>query len=172
MNYHLSTNSILTTVHAMAALQSIAADDDGRALLAPVLNRSRSGVLAVMIRNSFADIAMGLGPLVLDIQLDDETASGERVEYADVTDSPADMMLSVELLTPRSFSTSRHGIVRRALEQAVALNALQMWCMASDTGDGSAAEMAGRFGSVAHEWLGTLRSALQPEIYPAVRAGW
>lgn len=172
MNYHLSTNSILTTIHAMAALQAIAADDDGRAVLAPVLNRSCPDMLAVMIRNAFADIAMGLGPLVLDIQLDDETASGPGAEGDDAGTATVDMMLSVELLTPRTFTTSRHGIVRRALEQAVALTALQMWCMASEHGEGSSAEMAGRFGSVADEWLATLRSALEPTIYPTVRAGW
>lgn len=172
MNYHLSTNSILTTVHAMAALQAISAGEAERPVLAPLLGGGRPGLLTVMIKNAFADITMSLGPLVIDVQLDGETALGADMEYADPSASPADMMLSVELLTPRSFTTSRHGIVRRSLEQAVALTALQMWCMASDGADGHGAGMAGRFGAVAAEWLGTLRSALQPVIYPTVRAGW
>ena len=60
MTYHLSSNAILSTVHALAALQALSCSDDERAVLAPVLCRQRSGVLALMIRNAFAEVMLKL----------------------------------------------------------------------------------------------------------------
>ena len=73
MTYHLSTNVILSTAQALAALQALACDDEERSVLAPVLCRQRQGMFALMVRNAFADVVLRLGPLVLDTSLDGET---------------------------------------------------------------------------------------------------
>ncbi len=155
-------------MQALAAVQSLAAGDNGRAVLAPILSRERTPLLAVMIRNAFADIVMRLGPIVADVSLGDETAaspgSDEETELLDID-------LMVELHTPRTFTTGRHATIRRALEQNVALSALSMWsAAASGTADTSASaaqaaagrDLADRFATVASGWHATLRSALNP----------
>lgn len=186
MNYHLSPRIILTTMQALAAVQSLASDAD-RALLAPILCRERTPLLAVMIRNAFADIVMRLGPMVADVSLGDESAasSGEDEDTALL-----DLDLMVELHTPRTFTGGRHATIRRALEQNVALSALSMWSVAAvgashgsgsgaSCGKGDAAgssvrnvaanaaarDLADRFAAIASEWHTTLRTALNP-TYP------
>ena len=74
MNYHLSPRVILTNMQALAAVQSLAGNEQERALLAPILCRERNPLIAVMIRNAFADMVMRLGPQVADVSLGDETA--------------------------------------------------------------------------------------------------
>lgn len=166
MNYHLSPRIILTTMQALAAVQSMAGNDDERALLAPILCRERTPLLAVMIRNAFADIVMRLGPMVTDVSLGDESAASPG------TDEETDLLdidLMVELLTPRTFTTGRHATIRRAIEQNVALSALSMWSVAASGADGSAgADLADRFASIASDWHRTLRTALNPTFTPGV----
>lgn len=156
MNYHLSANVIVNTLHAMAALQSIASGAEHKALLAPLLCGGRDGMIAEIIRNAFVEVVMKLGPLVSDVNIGDET-SGAR-----------DFMMSVELITPAGFTTSRHTVIRRALEQTVALTALHHWCQASMAQDSSrdvAASLAASFAATASEWHTTLTTALNP-VYP------
>lgn len=158
MNYHLSTNVIRDTIHALAALQTLACGDDSKAILAPVLCRQRNEVIAVMIRNAFVEVVMRLGPLVADMSLDEKAAPD------------AESFLSVELITPVGFSTTRHGVVRRALEQTVALTALHMWCLASEhEGSEAVASLAANFAAVAESWYSTLATSLTPAIYPTIR---
>ena len=151
MNYHLSANVIVNTLHAMAALQSIASGAEHKALLAPLLCGGRDGMIAEIIRNAFVEVVMKLGPLVSD-----ETSGTE------------DFMMSVELITPAGFTTSRHTVIRRALEQTVALTALHHWCQASMVQSNSsdvAASLAASFAATAAEWYTTLTTALNP-VYP------
>lgn len=158
MNYHLSTKVISSTIHALAAVQALTCDDDSKAVLAPVLCRERGGLLGVMIRNAFAEVVMRLGPLVADVSIDDEA------------EADAESYLSVELITPVGFSTTRHSVVRRAMEQTVALTALHMWCLASEhEGSEAAASLASAFATVAAEWYSTLTASLAPVIYPTIR---
>ena len=165
MTYHLSTNVILITAQALAALQALACDDEERSVLAPVLCRQRQGMFALMVRNAFADVVLRLGPLVLDTSLDGETPD-TAPDDAETSGMP-DYEMWVELLTPRSFSSTRHGIVRRALEQAVAFAALEAWCSGSASGERSV--MSERFASLATRWQRTVVSALSPEVYPTIR---
>ena len=72
-----------------------------------------------------------------------------------------------ELLTPESFTTTRHGIVRRAIEQCVAFTALSTWCAASASE--GAVPVSENFASLASGWHRTVMSALSPDIYPAIR---
>ena len=153
MNYHLSANVILNTLHAMAALQSIASGDECRSLLAPMLCGSRNDMIAEIIRNAFVEVVMKLGALVSDVNIGDETSGA------------ADCMMSVELVTPAGFSTPRHTVIRRALEQTVALTALHHWCMASvarGTAGDVASSLAESFAATAAEWHTTLTTALNP----------
>lgn len=174
MNFHLSPRIILTTMQALAAVQSLSGNDDERALLAPILCRERTPLLAVMIRNAFADIVMRLGPMVADVSLGDESAvsPGE-----DEDTGLLDIDLKVELHTPRTFTIGRHAAIRRALEQNVALSALSMWSVAaagsSTTSavtraatNGAACDLADRFASIAADWHRTLRTALNPAFTP------
>ena len=160
MVYHLSTEVLLNTLHAMAALQAMACEPDGRTVLAPVLCRERTALLAEMIKNAFVEVVLKLGPLVTDMELDGDATDAE------------DCRLSVELVTPSSFSTARHTVVRRAMEQTVAFTALYMWCRASVT-DGAAgkaaASLADSFAAVAADWNNTLLKSLASETYPTIR---
>lgn len=160
MNYHLSPRIILTTMQALAAVQSLASDAD-RALLAPILCRERTPLLAVMIRNAFADIVMRLGPMVADVSLGDESAASPG---SDEETDLLDIDLMVELHTPRTFTGGRHATIRRALEQNVTLSALSMWSVAAGSSSTHAAarDLADRFASLATEWHRTLRTALNP----------
>lgn len=160
MVYHLSTDIMLDTLHAMAALQAMACTPGQRAFLAPVLCRERGALLAGMIKNAFVEVVMKLGPLVADMDM-----GGDGVDDGSCE-------LSVELVTPSSFTTSRHTVVRRALEQTVALTVLHMWCRGSMTEGAAgklAASMADSFASVASRWHDTLVTSLAPDIYPTVR---
>lgn len=158
MNYHLSSNVILSTIHALAAVQALTCDDDSKAVLAPVLCRERGGLLSVMVKNAFAEVVLRLGPLVADVSIED---NGE---------ADAESCLSVELVTPVGFSTTRHSMVRRAMEQAVALTALHMWCLASEhDGSEAAASLASGFATVAAEWYSALTASLAPVVYPTIR---
>lgn len=144
----------------MAALQAMACEPDRRAVLAPVLCHERTRLLTEMIGNAFVEVVLKLGPLVADMELGGEPADA------------ADSIMSIELLTPAGFSTSRHTFVRRALEQTVALTALSLWCRASvsDGAAGRAASaLADSFASVASGWHETLVSAVSSVTYPAIR---
>ena len=165
MTYHLSSNAILSTVHALAALQALSCSDDERAVLAPVLCRQRSGVRALMIRNAFAEVMLKLGPLVRDTSLDGE--AGDTAVGFTEADAAPDADMWAELLTPESFTTTRHGIVRRAIEQCVAFTALSTWCAASASE--GAVTVSENFASLASGWHRTVMSALSPDIYPAIR---
>lgn len=140
----------------MAALQAMACGEDGRALLAPILCRERTALLSEIITNAFVETVIKLGPLVADMEIADPTGG---------TDTP----MSVELVTPAGFSTSRHTVVRRALEQTIALTALNAWCRASQGNDKSAATLADSFATVAAGWYDTLLTTLTPTAYPTVR---
>lgn len=170
MTYHLSAKAILGTVQALAALQAMACADDERAVLAPILCREKTGLLAIMIKHAFVEVVMKLGSLVLDADLDGETPDTDA-DYPDVAGA-MESQLTVELLTPASFSTTRHGIVRRTLEQAVSFNALRLWCMAArssaDCSVASAA-LADSFASMARDWQNALSSALSVDMVPAIR---
>lgn len=160
MNYHLSTNVILNTVHAMAALQAMACGPEQRTLLAPILCRERTVLLAGMIKNAFVEVVLKLGPLVADMDMGGEA------------DDVADCSLTVELITPAGLSTSRHTLVRRALEQTVAHTVLYMWCRASlsaGASGGVAASLADSFASIASGWHDTLVSYISPATYPTIR---
>lgn len=153
MNYHLSANVILKTLHAMAALQSIASGAEYKALLAPLLCGGRDRMIGEIIRNAFVEVVMKLGPLVSDVNIGDETSGA------------ADTMMSVQLVTPAGFTTSRHTVIRRALEQTVALTALHHWCQASMAQGISrdvASSLAESFATTAAEWHTTLTTALNP----------
>ena len=163
MNYHLSFNSILSSIHAFAALHSMACGDEGRSLLAPMLCRPCSPLVENVVEGAFLEVVLGLGPVVSDMEMPPQ--GGE---------AGADRLLRVELVTPRDMAASRNTIVRRALEQCVALTALDMWCRASAApgrkGSGTPApELAEGFASVASEWRSTLLSALTPVTYPCLR---
>lgn len=153
-------------MQALAAVQSLSANDDERALLAPILCRERTPLLTVMIRNAFADIVMRLGPLVTDVNLGDENA----LAHDDMDeDSLLDMELHVALLTPRTFTAGRHATIRRALEQGVAFSALAMWSIAAaGTSGDSGRSLADRFNVVAADWHRTLTSLLSPGFSPSV----
>lgn len=175
MNYHLSPRIILTTMQALAAVQSLASDAD-RALLAPILCRERTPLLAVMIRNAFADIVMRLGPMVADVSLGDESAASPG---SDEETDLLDIDLMVELHTPRTFTIGRHAAIRRALEQNVALSALSMWSVAAAGSSAPSAvtraatsaaarDLADRFAAIAADWHRTLRTALNPAFTPGI----
>ena len=164
MNYHLSPRIILTTMQALAAVQAMAANDEERAVLAPILCRERTHLLAVMIRNAFADTVMRLGPVVTDVSLGDESADTPAAEGDTAI---LDTDLAVELVTPRSFTTGRHTAIRRALEQGVAFTALGMWSAASAVDD-VGRELADRFPTIARDWYKTLTTALTPDFTPTV----
>ncbi|MDE6395196.1 MAG: hypothetical protein K2K77_07640, partial [Duncaniella sp.] len=138
-------------------------------------------LLAVMIRNAFADIVMRLGPMVADVSLGDESAASPG---ADEDTDLLDIDLMVELHTPRTFTGGRHAAIRRALEQNVALSALSMWsvaavgasyCSGSGTSSGkvgaasaAARDLADRFAAIASEWHTSLRTALNPTFTPGI----
>ena len=164
MNYHLSPRVILTNMQALAAVQSLAGNEQERALLAPILCRERNPLIAVMIRNAFADMVMRLGPKVADVSLGDETA-GSPDEDTDLLD----LDLHVELYTPRTFTSGHHATIRRSMEQGIAFNALSMWSLATaGTGSASAGELADRFAGVAADWHRALEVALTPGFYPGI----
>lgn len=177
MTYSLSTHVILNTMHALAAVQALACGDGERAILAPMLRRERTPLQALLVKNAFVEVVMRLGPLVADTTLGDETATSPGGDAADPEAESLDCLLTVELLTPASFSTARHGIVRRALEQSVALTALSQWCRAACRASdakaaGVAASLADGFATVATEWYDTLAATLACTLRPCIRPGY
>lgn len=164
-------------MHALAAVQALAGGEGERALLAPMLRRERTPLQALFVKNAFVEVVMRLSPLVTDTSLGDETATAPDDGTTDPATESLDCLLTVELLTPVSFTTARHGIVRRALEQAVALTALSQWCRSERARSGSvtaasASSLADRFSAVASEWYDTLAATLATTLRPCIRPGY
>ena len=151
-------------MQALAAVQAMAANDEERAILAPILCRERTPLLAVMIRNAFDDTVKRLGPVVTDVSLGDESADTPAAEGDTAI---LDTDLAVELVTPRSFTTGRHTAIRRALEQGVAFTALGMWSTVSAVDD-AGRQLADRFTAMAGDWHRTLTSSLSAGFSPTV----
>ena len=64
MHFSLSTAVITDTIHALAAFESLsAADKSTRLLLRPLLDRERTGLLRLMVKNAFAGIILHLLPM-------------------------------------------------------------------------------------------------------------
>ena len=117
MTYTLSLNNILDTLYAMAALHTLTTDSPE-----PILDPDRSGPVRLIVRNAFADVCLRLVHHIVDCNLDGETSSTDNSETPPTDDS--DIMMSLTLALPRDFNPSMHGVLRRNLEQAVALTAL------------------------------------------------
>lgn len=134
---------IARTIQALAAVRLLALPDEERPLLSPLLDKERQELLAMLVKNAFAEAAMGLGPLVTDVSFDDET--------------DGDDMFSITLVVPVGFTATRHGVVRRALEQLIAFTALS--------------HFDPTFAFQATHWHSALTAAVTPSFTPHLRPG-
>lgn len=159
MNYHLSNKLIVKTMRAMAALESLAGDEEPRGVLAPLMCKEREGLTGEMVRNAFVETVMALGPMVADM---------------DMGDGSDDCDMSVELITPRGMSGNCHTVVRHALEQTVAVTALWLWCGASVSRSRSeevASVLEENFRLRMEGTRRKLGESLAGRVYPAMRGG-
>lgn len=173
MLYSLSTVVISDTVHALAAMESLRAAGKSSSLFAPLLDPARAGLLAIMVRNAFAETVLDLLPYVVDSSLGSETADvGPGAQAVD--EDCADLLLRIELRVPPDFTSGMHGLVRRHLENAVVNRVLQthLLSLASDSvlrGVVSPSSLAGDFGACASSALASLRRILSGPCRPFVR---
>lgn len=135
MTYTLSLNNILDTLYAMAALHTLSTDNPE-----PILNPDRSGPVRLLVRNAFAEVCLRLVHHITDCALDGETAVTDNSGTPALDDS--DIMMSLTLALPRDFNPSMHGILRRNLEQAVALTTLSTILFSQNDTDRAEATLA------------------------------
>lgn len=153
MTYSLSIQAIVDTIHAHAAVHSLSLPPGSEKILAPMLDKSRENLLALLAQNSFASLAMSLGALVTDLSLGDDAGSDS---------------FSITLLTPSSFTSRHHGIVRRLLEQCVAHLTLSSW--AATLRDSSIGGMLhSTFAKLSEQSMDALVQGTAPVLAPAVR---
>ena len=99
MHFSLSTAVITDTIHALAAFESLsAADESTRLLLRPLLDRERTGLLRLMVKNAFAGIILHLLPYVDDAELDNELPAVDLGHQSSAEE--ADTLLGIDLRLP------------------------------------------------------------------------
>lgn len=157
MTYTLSLNNILDTLYAMAALHTLTTDSPE-----PILDPDRSGPVRLIVRNAFADVCLHLVRHIVDCNLDGETSSGDNSETPSADDS--DIMMSLTLALPRDFNPSMHGVLRRNLEQAVALTALSTVLFSQNDPDRAETTLA-----TAYSHISTVSSLLTSRRYTPIR---
>lgn len=155
MTYTLSTNAILDTLYAMAALHNLTTESPE-----PILDPDRTGPVKLMVKNAFAAICLQLMPYMVDCNLDSESATS-------APDTPAvddaDILMTMTLAVPRDIPDRMHPIIRRNIEQAVAHYALGDAIMAS----GDTVRANSTMGAVA-TFLNNIRSILSTDINPII----
>ena len=157
MTYTLSLNNILDTLYAMAALHTLSTDNPE-----PILNPDRSGPVRLLVRNAFAEVCLRLVHHITDCNLDGETAVTDNTGAPSVDDSDIMMLLTVAL--PCDFNPSMHGVLRRNLEQAVALTALATILFSQNDTDRAKATIA-----TASHHVATASSLLTARRYTPIK---
>lgn len=124
MLFSLSTNVIVDTIHAIAALETLRGrcGNDASALR-PLLDRERSGPLRLLVKNAFAETVMRLLPYVTDTCLDNEKPDAAPGHQE--VDAGGDILLQIELRIPEGFHASGASSLRRNLEFAVSSHVIE-----------------------------------------------
>lgn len=115
MTFSLSTRSIISSIHALAAIDTRDENDTPSPRLLCPDNRQ---LLRILVKNEFASLAASLFPLVTDCNVDNETA------VADNADSSADPLLTMEISAADSMPPGLAGATRRALETLLAVRCI------------------------------------------------
>lgn len=155
MLFSLSTAVIADTVRATAACRILSAPDDEKTIFDPLMRSETRGRLGIMVKNAFAEIVLSLFPHVTDCDLDGETASAGPGGQ-DAADDP-DMLLSLELPAV----SASGAVIRRHLEQAVAMRTLSSWCLAAED-----TARAGAYEALASASVSSVLSSLTPAVRP------
>lgn len=150
MNYSLSTNVILDSLHARAAFAAFVTNE-GEEIDTTVLDPCNRGLLRLMIKNAFADIVVRLLPLATECNLDGEDALTDPGHQE--RDDGSDVILSVEI-DHNGLTSAVGAATRRHLENAVAM--LTLSYLAASQGNQA---LAGAFESLSNAALASFSSA-------------
>ncbi|GEM_PF-1986731 len=174
MLFVLSIPVITDNMRALAAMRSLTMPDNGHSALAPVLDPSKRGLLALMIRQSFAEVVLGLMPHVSDCTLGAETAVSDPGHTPPEGPDGPDLM-SVEIDLPCRLHDAALWSVRRGLEQATGIGALSRLVTAAADPADSAEWLAKAFADEARDALKAVKEAIttppQDSFKPFVRRG-
>ena len=174
MLFVLSIPVITDNMRALAAMRSRTIPDSGHAALAPVDGASKRGLLAVMIRQSFAEVVLGLLPHVSDCTLGAERAVSAPGHTPPEGPDDPDLM-SVEIDLPCRLHDAALWSVRRGLEQATGIGALSRLVTAAADPADSAEWLAKAFADEARDALKAVKEAIttppQDTFKPFVRCG-
>ncbi len=120
MTISLSTDVILDTVHATAALETVTAEtEDVRLLFEPLLSRSARGPVMLMVKNAFAEMLLEILPAVKWCNLDNETG----MDGPGHEDGESALLLEFEVADDM-LPEGSGGVVRRNLENAVGMRVI------------------------------------------------
>ncbi len=159
MHFSLSTAVITDTIHALAAFESLsAADKSTRLLLRPLLDRERTGLLRLMVKNAFAGIILHLLPYVDDAELDNELPAVDPGHQSSAEE--ADTLLGIDLRLPAGVS-GQLGVACRVLADSVA---------SSSTHSDAASELASSFTARSESAVAAMLSALRTPARPFLRS--
>ncbi|WP_297066841.1 hypothetical protein [uncultured Duncaniella sp.] len=169
MHISLSTTVITDTVHALAALESLsAADDTARTLLRPLLDRERTGILRLMVKNAFAEIILHLLPYVDGAELDNELPAVNPGHQA--AGDEADTLLGIDLRLPAGVSATLGPLLRRNLELAVTYRVLAVAVTSASSVSDAASTLASSFSDRSANAVAAMLAALRSPGRPFVRS--
>lgn len=169
MHFSLSTAVITDTIHALAAFESLsAADESTRLLLRPLLDRERTGLLRLMVKNAFAGIILHLLPYVDDAELDNELPAVDPGHQSVAEE--ADTLLGIDLRLPAGVSGQLGSLLRRNLELAVACRVLADSVASSSTHSDAASVLASSFTARSESAVAAMLSALRTPARPFLRS--
>lgn len=115
MTFSLSTRSIISSIHALAAIDT---RDENHTPSPRLLCPDNRQLLRILVKNEFATLAASLFPLVTDCNVDDETAMTEN------TNPSADPLLIMEISAADNMAPGLAGATRRALETLLAVRCI------------------------------------------------
>ncbi len=168
MLYSLSTDVIIDTIHALAAMQMLSSSVDERKILAPLLDNDRRGTLVLLVKNAFAETMLDILPYVENADLDGEIPSESPGHQP--PDDGADHLLQIELRVDKTGVVVRpsvHGLVRRGLESVIVMRVLESVALAA-SGNGASA-LSACFGAKTREAISSLLSVLSAPGAPLMR---
>lgn len=168
MIFSLSVPVITDTAHALAAFQNLTSPEPQRAVLAPLLSPSRRGLFTIMVRQSFAELALALLPYVADCSLGAEEAASDP-GHTDPEGPGSPDVMTIDLRVPAGLGENAPWALRRQLEQAVAMTALARVVTASGTDNAHAIALADTFAGQASAALASLARTLATPPAPFVR---
>lgn len=172
MLFVLSTSVIADTARSLAAMRSLTMPDSEHAILSPLLDPSRRALMVNLVRQAFADTALGLMPYVSDCTLGTEDATTDPGPTPpEGPDTPDLMSIAIDL--PCRLPDSSLWTIRRGLEQSVAMTALSRLVTVAGGDYAVARWLAKSFADEGRDALRAVREAVatlpQSAVQPFVR---